>query len=116
LQKAFKQHLKTVKMEKIEFSYNWNGKLNNKAFTTIRLHNGRKYRAGKTYQIILKGEKIGTAMLKDKRVLLLEQLNEFICYIDTGYSKGETITILTRMYKNVDLSRATFDFCLLVYI
>jgi hypothetical protein len=103
-------------MEKIEFSYNWNGKLKNKAFTTIRLHNNKKYRAGKTYQIILKGDIIGTAILKEKRGLKLDQLNEFISYLDTGYNKREVITILSRMYKNIDLSRATFDFCLLVYI
>ncbi len=100
----------------INFSYNWNGKLNNKAFTTIRLHNPNKYKVGNKYDIELKNQPKGIAQLKEKRVLSLNQLNEFVCYLDTGYSKAETISIIKRMYKNVNLKTAMFDFCLLVYL
>jgi len=99
----------------IRFSFNWNGKLNNRAFTTIRIHNPNKYTIGKTYQIELNGKPNGKATLQDKRVLRVDQLNRFICYLDTGYSQTETMNILKRMYKTIDLQTALFDFCLLVY-
>jgi hypothetical protein len=101
--------------ETISFSYNWNGKLNNKAFTTLRIHNPRKYIVGKTYCIELSRKQKGKAVLNAKRVLKISQLNEFICFLDTGYSREETLKIIKRMYKNINLNTALFDFCLLVY-
>ncbi len=38
---------------KIKFSFNWNNKLENKAFTTIRIHNPNKYKTGNMYEIEL---------------------------------------------------------------
>lgn len=37
----------------IKFSYNWNQKLNCKAFTTIRIHNDGKYVVGEIYNVYL---------------------------------------------------------------
>jgi len=99
----------------ISFTFNWNNKLQNKAFSTIRLHNPKKYQNGKVYQIELKGEALGTAILKEKRTLKADQLNDFICYLDTGYSRTETLNMLTKMYKIENLQTTYFDFCLLVY-
>jgi len=100
----------------IRFSYNWNKKLDNKAFTTIRLHNPKKYIVGNEYNIEINEQQKGVALLQDKRVLGISQLNDFICYLDTGYNKEQTINMLQRMYKSIDLQTALFDFCLLVYI
>jgi len=99
----------------IKFSYNWNGKLENKAFTTIRVHNPKKYIVGRIYQIELNGTTKGSATLQAKRVLMLNQLNEFICYLDTGYNRTETISIFNKMYSRMDLNNIYFDLCLLVY-
>jgi len=99
----------------ISFSYNWNNKLQNKAFTTIRLHNPKKYKVGNMFQIELKGETLGTAILQEKRTLKADQLNNFICFLDTGYSRADTINMITKMYKIENLQTAYFDFCLLVY-
>ena len=99
----------------ISFTTNWNSKLNGKAFTTIRLSNSYKYVVGSEYSIELAGKILGSAILKEKRTLAINQLNEFICRLDTGYSKAETIGILKRMYPNLDLSNTLFDLCLLVY-
>jgi hypothetical protein len=101
--------------EKILFSYNWNNKLQNKAFTTIRLHNPNKYIIGKVYDIEINDNKKGTATLQDVRVLRIDQLNDFICYLDTGYSRENTIKMLQRMYKKININNSLFDFCLLVY-
>ena len=101
--------------DKIEFSYNWNNKLENKAFTTIRLHNPTKYKVGNVYDIEINDNPKGTATLHEIRTLKINQLNDFICYLDTGYNREQTITMLQRMYKTINIQTALFDFCLLVY-
>lgn len=104
-----------MKNNKIRFSFNWNNKLDNKAFTTIRLHNPAKYVPGNIYEIELNETLKGTAVLKDLRTFGIDKLNDFVCYLDTGYSREETINMLQRMYKNMNLKTALFDLCLLVY-
>lgn len=101
--------------DKIKFSYNWNNKLQNKAFTTLRLHNPNKYIVGNVYEIEINDNTKGLATLQDVRVLRIDQLNDFICYLDTGYNREQTITMLQRMHKNTNIQTVLFDFCLLVY-
>jgi len=102
-------------VEIIKFSYNWNGKLCNKAFTTIRLHNPRKYIKDNVYNIELNNEILGQAKLIDIKTITPANLNNYISFLDTGYSPNETQKILTTMYKNVSFERVLFDFCLLNY-
>ena len=99
----------------LKFSFNWNNKLTNKAFTTIRIHNPKKYIINQEYNIEISGRATGTAILKAITTVKGSNLNEFICYLDTGYSKAETLIILKRMYKGIDVENTLFDFCLLVY-
>lgn len=101
---------------KVRFSFNWNNKLENKAFTTIRIHNESKYIAGNDYDIELNNKPKGVALLKEKRTINISQLNDFICYLDTGYNRDETIAMLQRMYKHIDLKRTFLYLCLFVYI
>ena len=103
-------------MEAINFSYNWNNKLSGKAFTSIRLHNPNKYRKGERYEIELKGRRLGVAVLQDVKKIALSQLNDFICYLDTGYNVTETTQIIQRMYKNINWGVQKLDFCLFVYL
>jgi hypothetical protein len=104
-------------METIRFSYNWNNKLTNKAFTTLRLHNPRKYQHGGQYKIECGGQLRGVAVLREIRTFTLASLNDFITYLDTGYNVPETVKVLQTMYKNkvFDWSTQKLDFCLLVY-
>lgn len=102
-------------MGTIKFSYNWNNKLENKAFTTIRIHNPKKYIQGKAFNIELNETAKGVAILQEKRTIKPDQLNDFICYLDTGYNSRETLQILERMYKNLNIQNTMFDLCLLVY-
>jgi len=104
-----------MELGEIKFSYNWNNKLENKAFTTIRIHNPNKYVLGRVYKICLDEKIKGLAILQNKRILNIDQLNDFICYLDTGYNTTEAKKIFQRMYKNINLQNALFDFCLLVY-
>lgn len=86
------------KFETINFSYNWNSKLYCSAFTTIRVKNDKKYRIGKVYQIKLADKHQKHAKIIAIQYFLLKNINEFMCQIDTGYSRAETINILTKMY------------------
>lgn len=88
----------------IKFSYNWNNKLNCKAFTTLRL-SSEKYEAEKVYDIYLQEKKnetpifLGKARCVATKVFELEKVNDFIAYLDTGYNAQECWNIVRRMYK-----------------
>jgi hypothetical protein len=102
-------------METIRFSYNWNNKLTNAAFTTLRLHNPAKYQRGGRFRIECKGQLRGIAELKDVRTFKISALNEFITFLDTGYNVSETVKLMQTMYKNIDWNTQKLDFCLFVY-
>jgi hypothetical protein len=70
---------------------------------------------GNEYNIEINEQQKGVAVLQDKRTFGISQLNDFICYLDTGYNRQQTINMLQRMYKHINLQTALFDFCLLVY-
>ena len=48
-------------MEKLEFSTNWNNKLDCKCFTTIRLYNPNKHFRGNQFEISLQNKFKGKA-------------------------------------------------------
>lgn len=83
----------------ISFSYNWNNKLQCHRFTTIRAANPAKYKIGNVYDIKYK-DQCFQAQIIDIRTISLDQINEFIGGVDTGYSAEEAKTILRRMYKD----------------
>lgn len=122
---AFCDYCKTSKgkyypvMEKdLEFTTNWNNKLNCDCFTTIRLHNPIKYCLGATFKVYLKGRYKGRAKLVDVRSVTIDQINNFISYIDTGYNAEECRKIIRTIYKQkraINWKTQLFDFCLLEY-
>lgn len=89
----------------IDFSHNWNKKLDATAFTTIRLRNDNKYKIGAEFYINLKHERRninkGVARCVDVKHFKLAQLNNFIAYLDTGYNVSECRRMFEIMYKNV---------------
>jgi hypothetical protein len=97
----------------IGFSYNWNNKLNCKAFTTIRISNAKKYVEGREYWIRLKDDIKSKAIIKAINHFKLDGLNDFISYLDTGYNAKECKKILERMYSKVDFERQTISLILL---
>ena len=92
-------------MNTISFSYNWNNKLDCKSFTTLRLSN--KHKIGDTIIINLKNKKLFNAKIIDKNELYLENINEFIAHIDTGYSRSECQNLIKKMYKNKNINWET---------
>lgn len=102
-------------MDKIDFAYNWNGKLNCTSFTTLRLQND-KYIVGQSYEVFLKKEKIFTVKVLAIKNILLENINEFIARLDTGYSREECIALIRTMYKNKNINWNTQKLSLILLI
>ena len=84
----------------LKFSYNWNNKLNGKAFTTIRLYNPDKYKVNNLYNITLNNEFKGRARLLEIKKIKLNMINSWIALIDTGYDLLDFRAMIKRMYKN----------------
>lgn len=97
------------------FSNNWNGKLRTHFFTTIRLDNPVYYEVGSYYRIINGGNYAFDAKLHKVQKCLLHQLPEITCYLDTGYSKKETVELFEKMYKhkNIDWQKQQLAILLL---
>lgn len=107
-----------VMIERVEFTQNWNGKLNCNAFTTMQLHNPVKYCVGAVKQIYLKGVWKGDAKILDVRCIHLSDINLFISYLDTGLSPEDCRQMLRNMYKNrpgINWETQLIDLCLLEY-
>lgn len=86
-------------MEKLEFSTNWNNKLSNDYFTTIRI-SGR-LKKGDIVEVIDRGVGKGMYEVIDVRRMKLADINDWIGFLDTGYSGEETQQIFRKMYKKV---------------
>ena len=84
------------------FSYNWNNKLDCKAFTTMRLSN--YFAIGDEVEIHLNHIKQYDALIVDKRSIKFHNINRFVSFLDTGYSVEECKKVLQTMYKkkNID--------------
>lgn len=98
----------------IPFSYNWNRKLDCKAFTTIRLYNPGKHVPGTKIQIWMRGGSMGTGTIMDVKPFLLEKLNPFMSYLDMGYSVEEGRNVILKMYPTVDFKIKKLAFILIL--
>lgn len=103
-----------VQLQRLDFSYNWNNKLDCLAFTTIRI--SAKYKVGDRYDIHLKDERIGIAKIVAVKEILAANITEPMAYMDTGYCKAEVINILNKMYgKTYDLKHKPIYHITLVF-
>ena len=89
-------------MEKLEFTTNWNNKLDCKCFTTIRIFNPSKHFKGNQFEINLKKKFKGKAIVLGIIKAYLKDLNDYMCYLDTGYNREETTQLFLRMYPKID--------------
>lgn len=99
-------------MKELKFSYNWNNKLDCKAFTTLRLSNRNKYKIGNQLKVICGNLEFVVEIISIKQ-MRLNQVNEFIAYIDTGYSLDEFKKLIIKMYQKIISNDTIFDFILL---
>ena len=91
-------------MPQLQFSNNWNHKLDCDVFSTIRLRNDRKYFAGAELEVILKqgnrSTNKGMHRILGIRYVTLNELDGYTCLLDTGYPLAETQKIIKTMYVN----------------
>jgi hypothetical protein len=94
-------------MEKLIFSTNWNNKLECNFYTTIRIYNPRKHFVNNQFDIYLQRKYRGKAVVIGVVKTYLHKLNDYVCYLDTGYNKLETIELMKKIYKtkNIDFSK-----------
>jgi len=83
-------------MDQINFSYNWNNKLDCKFFTSIR--NSDRYQIGERYEVSLKGRPIKIVKCVGKKAVTVQSITQEECWIDTGYSKTTTTGMLDKMH------------------
>lgn len=100
-------------MDVINFSTNWNNKLDCKCFTTLRLKNDKKYQLNKQYLINLKKNPIKKAEIIAIKTIFFKDINEYVARLDTGYSLEETKNIILKMYPNIKTQTQPFYFILL---
>lgn len=92
-------------MQTLDFSYNWNNKLDCKAFTTLRL-SGRFGIEDKIEVRLNKKFKCFGGIV-DRKCFKLRDITDWIAFIDTGYNKIECQNILKKMYKNKNIDWLT---------
>lgn len=111
------RYLKVME-EDLKFTYNWNGKLNCECFTTLRLHNPKKYYLGAIKNVKLQESPKGKAVVIGVQSFLIGQVSEYVARLDTGLSAAECQKMIRTMYKNnprINWSTQQLDFVLLKY-
>ena len=83
----------------IKFSTNWNGKLNNKTFTTFRPHNPLHYRKGNLFVVDVNGRAFANAKIVAVETMKLHDITEFQARLDAGFSRREFIGLIRKLYK-----------------
>lgn len=105
--------------ERLEFTQNWNGKLNCGSFTTMRLHDPIKYSVGAVKQVYLKGIWKGSARIIDVKRLHLSDINLFTAKLDTGLPPEDCRRLIRTLHKNrpgINWDTQLIDLCLLEYL
>jgi len=87
-------------MDDLNFNHNWNGKLNCEFFTTIRLWNEKKYFVGAKFRHLIKEKFKGHVEVVGVKKIYIHQINDWMAWMDTGYSAKTTQDIIRKMYKN----------------
>lgn len=97
--------------KEMRFNRNWNSKLSAVYFTSIRIHG--TYAVGDTVKVILTGAWLCDAKVVSVKKFMLNDMNDFMSCIDTGYRVDEAKTELINMYRKFDLNVQPLDFLLL---
>lgn len=106
------------KLPALNYSHNWNNKLNSHVHTTLRLWNPSKYHKGAKFEEFLNGQPIGSVLVVDVKKIKLTQVNDYIAGLDTGYLAAACQEMIKSMYKNIvkDWNVQELAFVLLIRI
>lgn len=84
----------------IKFITNWNGKLDNKAFTTLRVHDPLRHRESYLYSVVVKNRFYTRAKILAVKTIKLNDITEFEARLDSGYSRAGFIRLIKKIYKS----------------
>jgi len=105
-------------VKKMKFTRNWNQKLFNTYFTTIRLKND-KYILGADYSIIINEEDkehfFGIARIVSIKEIMLNELTNYQTYLDSALSKSDFIKLIQNIYNIADSNLSTIKLQLLIF-
>jgi len=105
----------------ITFEANFNGKLFNNIFGTVRLRKPRKYKVGEVYKIKLvddmNGGYYGLAKILSISEFKLPELTNELAIIDSGFSRFIFIDYLQEVYNLLDseLEDTYFQYLIIEY-
>jgi len=105
----------------VRFVENWNNKLQNYSFTTVRPVNHRKYIKGKSYWIELfdvkKGKyvKLGNARLVASSSFYLNNISDTMSFIDANMRAEDFKKLITRLYSKSSIDVQLIRFNMLVF-
>lgn len=105
--------------ERMEFSENYNNKLNCTCFTTVRLHAPIQNAIGAVKQIYLKGVWKGNARVIHAATITLDRINLPMAKLDAGLSPDELCRLLKACYRNrpgINWETQPLDYLVLEYI
>lgn len=99
--------------DKLNFSYNWNNKLDCNVFTTLRLKSER-YKVGNKFRLFLKEDHKKDVEIIAVKHFPLSNITDYIAGLDTGYTAPERQALIKKMYtnKNIDWSSQQLAFVL----
>lgn len=111
----------------IQFSQNWNnnrgfgGKLENMAFSTLRLYNPDKYKVGAIHQVILKKKggvvtDYGRAEIVVVKKIFGHQLDTCIALLDTGYLLDDFLKLLQNFCSGKNIKETAFSYVFYRYL
>lgn len=104
-----------ISNKSIEFSFNWNNKLNFRSFSTIRRSD--RFNVGDRVEVYLKLRKMGDAVVIAKHATTFGGITDGTAYIDTGYDATECRNIIQKMYKDqVFTNRSPIFLYILAYV
>lgn len=83
-------------MRTIKFSSNWNGKLCNDVFTTIRLYDYDKYPIFEKYEVHYKNKVLGIVECEAQKAFKYGSINDITALVDCGHAAP----YLTKLLKN----------------
>ncbi len=104
-------------MKTLKFQQNYNNKLHNSFFTTIRLDVNNKLKVGDIYEIYDQSTNriAGHASIKEIKPIKLHQINEWMARLDSGMSADQLKQFLLNIYKGkaMNLENQEFKFLLM---
>ena len=111
-------------LKELNFSHNWNNKLDCNSFSTVRIRNDNKYQLLDLFRVFLKREvypqnvDFAIARLQSITHFYLHKVTPGITFIDANLPVIDFIQLITKMYKNkgINFHKQQMSFLVFQYL